>query len=62
MQSGKRQINPSLFTSAATGPAKDILRLKKLTPEIDSKATRELIMWGPFKLAASNVSITIEAK
>lgn len=37
------------------GASKTATVLKTLIPEYDSKATRAMYMYGPFKLAASNV-------
>jgi hypothetical protein len=31
--------------------------VKKLQPEYDPKATRELLVWGPFPMGAANVCI-----
>jgi hypothetical protein len=40
-------------------PKQDGVVIKKLRPEIDSTATREMKMWGPLKLRASNVCLII---
>jgi hypothetical protein len=49
----KRQLFGIVPSKTAT--PKQAIQLKKLVPAIDEKATRELKMWGPFKLTASNV-------
>jgi hypothetical protein len=42
------------------GAAKPAISLKKgLAPEIDASATRESIMWGPFKLQSSDVHLLL---
>jgi hypothetical protein len=48
----KRQL---LGISIGKGTPKQATVLKKLAPVIDQKATREVKMWGPFTLKASNV-------
>jgi hypothetical protein len=49
----KRQLFGIVPSKSAT--PKQAIQLKKLVPAIDEKATREMKMWGPFKLTASNV-------
>jgi hypothetical protein len=42
---------------SAGGPAMEPVTKLKLEPKYDPKATRELVVWGPFKLAAGGVSL-----
>lgn len=42
--------------SSRNGAPKQAIMLNRLVPAIDEKATREMKMWGPFKLTASNVA------
>lgn len=40
------------------GPPRDVFSSKKLIPQIDESAIREQLLWGPYKLTASNVCIS----
>jgi hypothetical protein len=60
----KYPVDPSLekrqllgITFSKNVAPKQATLLKKLVPVIDEKATREMKMWGPFKLTASNVRL-----
>jgi hypothetical protein len=49
-----RQLN---FDMIYGGPAKIPVATTKATPQLDSKAIRETVRWGPFYLNAANVSL-----
>jgi hypothetical protein len=56
---GAEQIDRRQFDifglSSISGAAKDTVTVIKKTPQIDDKATREKLLWGPFKVKAANV-------
>jgi hypothetical protein len=50
-----RQLS-SMFGSANAAAMEPVTKVK-LQPQYDPRATRELVVWGPFKLQAAGVSL-----